>query len=65
MNDNYRACGLYVRVSTDRQVAEGESLEEQEQRLREFCKARNWNIVKVYCEEGQSAKDTNRPKFYR
>jgi len=63
MNDNYIVCGLYVRVSTDRKVAEGESLEEQEQRLREFCKARNWNIVKVYCEEGQSAKDTNRPKF--
>jgi len=63
MNEKYRACGLYVRVSTDRQAVEGESLEEQEQRLREFCKVRNWNIVKVYCEEGKSAKDTNRPKF--
>lgn len=62
MND-YRACGLYVRVSTDRQALEGESLEEQEQRLRDFCKQRNWNVVKVYCEEGRSAKDTNRPKF--
>lgn len=62
MND-YRTCGLYVRVSTDRQAIEGESLEEQEQRLREFCRQRNWNIVKVYCEEGQSPKDTNRPKF--
>lgn len=62
MND-YRACGLYVQVSTDRQALEGESLEEQEQRLRDFCKQRNWNVVKVYCEEGRSAKDTNRPKF--
>lgn len=62
MNDS-RACGLYVRVSTDRQALEGESLEEQEQRLRDFCKQRNWNVVKVYCEEGRSAKDTNRPRF--
>jgi len=47
MNNKYRACGLYVRVSTDRQAVEGESLEEQEQRLREFCKTRNWNIAKI------------------
>ncbi|MGE4546770.1 MAG: recombinase family protein [Desulfurella sp.] len=46
---NYRACGLYVRVSTDRQAIEGESLEEQKQRLRDFCKQRNWKIVKIYC----------------
>ncbi len=60
---DYRACGLYVRVSTDKQAIEGESLEEQEQKLKDFCKQRNWNVVKVYCEEGRSAKDTNRPKF--
>lgn len=59
----YRTCGLYLRVSTDRQATEGESLEEQEQRLRDFCKQRNWNVVKVYREEGRSAKDTNRPEF--
>ena len=47
MNE-YRKCGLYIRVSTERQVAEGESLDEQEERLREFCRVRNWKIVKVY-----------------
>ena len=59
----YRKCGLYVRVSTERQAVEGESLDEQEERLREFCRVRNWKVVKVYREEGKSAKDTNRPAF--
>jgi len=59
----YRVCGLYVRVSTDRQAIEGESLQEQEQKLEDFCKQRNWNVMKVYREEGRSAKDTNRPEF--
>lgn len=52
MND-YRACGLYVRVSTDRQAIEGESHEEQEYRLSDFCRQRNWHVVEVYCEEGR------------
>ena len=58
-----RKCALYIRDSTDRQANEGESLEKQEKRLREFCKSRNWIIVKVYREEGKSGKDANRPQF--
>lgn len=61
--EEYRKCGLYIRVSTERQVAEGESLDEQEERLREFCRVRNWKVIKVYREEGKSAKDTNRLAF--
>jgi hypothetical protein len=45
--NNSRACGLYVRVSTDRQAIEGESLEEQEQRLRDFLQTE-----KLECSEG-------------
>ena len=58
-----RKCALYLRVSTDQQALDGESLEEQEERLRAFCKTRNWKIAKVYREEGRSGKDTNRPQF--
>jgi len=58
-----RKCALYLRVSTDQQALDGESLEEQEERLRAFCKTRNWKVTKVYREEGRSGKDTNRPQF--
>ena len=54
--------GLYVRVSTSQQV-DRESLNFQEQRLRQYCKAQGHSIFKVYREEGVSAKDTNRPKL--
>lgn len=54
--EEYRKCGLYIRVSTERQAVEGESLDEQEERLREFCRVRNLKVVKVYREEGESAK---------
>ena len=55
MNED-RKCGLYIRVSTERQAVEGESLDEQEERLREFCRVRNWKVVKVYREEGKSPR---------
>ena len=34
--------GLYIRVSTDRQAKEGDSLEEQESELKKFCDYRNF-----------------------
>ena len=56
-------CGIYVRVSTNNQVLDGESLDEQEKKLINYCKVKNWDIVKIYREEGQSGKDLDRPKF--
>ena len=38
---------LYIRVSTDRQAKEGDSLEEQESELRKFCEYRQFQIHKV------------------
>lgn len=63
-----RKCGIYVRVSTDRQITEEGSLKSQAQRLREEIQRRSksgdpWTEAKVYIEEGQSGKDLNRPKF--
>jgi site-specific DNA recombinase len=36
---------IYVRVSTQEQVQEGYSVEVQKERLRDYCKARNWNLI--------------------
>jgi len=55
-------CALYVRVSSPQQV-ERESLTTQEERLKLFCKALGHSVVKVYREEGMSAKDLERTKL--
>lgn len=55
--------GLYPRVSTDDQVREGFSLDEQEKEMKKLCMYKNYQIYKVYREEGISAKNMNRPKF--
>lgn len=65
IKDNERRCGLYVRVSTVGQAEDGESLDEQEQKLKAFCEFKGWKNYKVYREEGRSAKDTNRPALQR
>jgi len=55
--------GLYPRVSTEDQSRFGHSLDEQEDKLRKLCDFKDYEIYKVYREEGVSAKNTNRPKF--
>lgn len=51
---------LYVRVSTLNQI-ERESLSNQEERLRAYCKANNIPEYKIYKDAGISAKDIRRP----
>ena len=64
MKDEERICGLYLRVSTEDQAKEGFSLPEQEEKLREFCKFKGYEIYKVYEDAGISAKTGNyRPEF--
>ena len=55
--------GLYPRVSTDDQVREGFSLDKQEEEMLRLCEYKNYQVYKVYREEGVSAKNMNRPKF--
>lgn len=52
---------LYIRVSTQEQAKEGISLAAQENLLREYCKILNYDIYKVYIDDGYSAKNMNRP----
>jgi site-specific DNA recombinase len=56
---------LYIRVSTDRQAKEGDSLEEQEKELKRFCELKGYTILRVHIEAGRSAKDTNRPEYQK
>jgi len=50
----------YVRVSTDNQI-ENYSIEEQTERLKAYCKAKNWHIHKFYTDAGYSGGNTDRP----
>ena len=52
---------IYVRVSTKEQAMEGYSIGEQTDRLKKFCEAHDWMIVKIYTDAGHSGADTNRP----
>ena len=53
--------GIYVRVSTGPQAKEGYSIPEQKERLTAYCKARDWNIVKVYVDAGYTGSNIERP----
>ena len=61
MNNNINVI-IYCRVSTDEQAQRGFSLDYQEESLRRYCDARNYNIVNVYRED-HSAKNFNRPEW--
>ena len=52
---------LYVRVSTQEQAKEGYSIDEQIERLKDYCKAMGWIIVKIYTDAGYSGASTDRP----
>lgn len=58
-----KICGIYVRVSTEEQSREGFSLQEQKERLQEFCKFKRYDIYKVYEDAGISAKNDKRPAY--
>ena len=63
MNKENKIAGIYIRVSTEDQAREGFSLGEQEERLKEFCKFKRYNIYKVYQNAGISAKNDKRPAY--
>lgn len=65
-NPDLRSIALYCRVSTDEQAREGVSLEEQQHRLKSYCAAMGWKEeIRVFVDNGYSAKDINRPQLTR
>ncbi len=65
MNEEKKIAGIYKRVSTLDQKREGFSLPEQEEKLREFCKFKGYQIYKVYDDAGISAKNDKRPAYQK
>ena len=53
----------YVRVSTERQATEGQSLKAQEDRIRAYAKANGLCVDRIYRDNGASGKDVNRPSL--
>lgn len=56
---------IYLRVSTTEQAKEGYSLGAQLERLRNFCKAREWEVSKEYIDDGHSGRSIKRPAYKR
>lgn len=61
MLDISKNVDLYIRVSTTEQAEEGFSVEEQENKLRAYCQAYNFNIYRVCVDPGVSGATMERP----
>lgn len=57
--------GIYVRVSTREQALEGYSIEEQTERLENYCKAKGYNMYSKYIDPGFSGANMNRPALQK
>lgn len=53
----------YIRVSTDMQAEKGTSLENQVDRIIEFCQKKGLMLENIYEDAGFSGKNTKRPGF--
>lgn len=60
-----RISAMYVRVSTEEQAREGQSIENQVDRLSAYAKFQGWTNVQVFADEGESAKNMARPAMKR
>lgn len=56
-----KPCVIYCRVSSERQVREGNGLSSQEQRCRNFAEAQKGQVLRVFRDEGVSGAILNRP----
>ena len=54
---------IYCRVSTKEQVEEGNSLVSQQKLCSEYAFKNGFTLLKIFIEEGESAKNANRPEL--
>jgi site-specific DNA recombinase len=54
---------IYCRVSSPKQVTEGHGLDSQETRCREYAKHKNYEVARVFHEEGITGKLLDRPQI--
>ena len=64
MKAQTRAVG-YIRVSTEEQAIEGQSLDSQYARIKAYADSQGWDLIEVYREEGYSGKTIDRPELKR
>lgn len=62
--------GIYTRLSDEDKEKKNKdddslSITNQKEMLVCFCKERGWNIYDIYCDDGYSGTDPNRPDFNR
>lgn len=58
--------GIYCRLSIeDKTGGESQSIQNQKEMLREYCREREWEIYDIYADDGFSGVDPNRPQFRR
>jgi DNA invertase Pin-like site-specific DNA recombinase len=61
---NERIIGVgYLRVSTEDQAREGFSLDAQRARIRAYCSAKGYTLLREFVDDGYSGRTTNRPAF--
>ena len=48
----------YIRVSSERQVKEGQGLEIQEKSIRKYCKENNIELINIFSDEGISGAES-------
>lgn len=63
-NDIGKVVVLYKRVSTEEQVNNGHSLDEQERIMINYCEIQGYNVKKIYADEGFSGKETTKRKAF-
>ncbi|BAK21879.1 putative phage integrase [Melissococcus plutonius ATCC 35311] len=52
---------IYVRVSTNEQIEEGYSIDEQIDKLKKFCEIKEWDVANVYKDPGFTGSNMERP----
>lgn len=61
--------GIYCRLSIEDKnklkTDDSQSIQNQKAMLRDYCHERNWEIYDIYCDDGFSGIDRNRPAFNR
>jgi site-specific DNA recombinase len=65
MRNTIKRAAIYVRVSSEEQV-QGYSLAAQERAAEAYCQSHGWDVVRIYRDEGRSARTDNiakRPGF--
>lgn len=58
-----KTCYIYIRVSTDEQAKEGFSIDNQKRACVDYARNGGYQILKIFIEDGKSARTTDRPAF--